>query len=264
MTDHKFTIISGYFHRPNDAAWADWFFTLWITKNWPAIEQSQAVYLIGNGGCTPFRPRGDAPLELVDRLYEFGEFYNVGLKGDLGHVHNLLPGKAAIQKPYAYCGWTATALAGAMLCYANETDMVFVEQDCLMFGDCVGEMYRQLGARKMIFGKTAGMPCAQSLFLIKHDFLPDFVREYLSMPNDRCITALGEQKFMRMMESDPARVCQFDFPFDRTRPLDMTLPVWYAQKWRPDELLEAERRGLLTLPPNMPDVKVFTNDTTGL
>lgn len=206
------------------------------------------MYVLASGGCGPV---GIEAFNLIK------------VQGDLSHVHDLI-GKSNTPKPWQYCGWTGTVLALALIAYNDCRDLIFKEQDCLCFGPWVDALYSELGSRKMIFGKSRHMACAQSLFLVKHDYIPDFVRDYLSMPNDRDINWLGEQKFAWMKQRFPDEVCQFSFGCDRDRPIPWDDPVFYCQKWRREELLEAERRGLLTLPPNMPDVKVFTNDTTGL
>jgi len=171
------------------------------------------------------------------------------LKGNLGHIHQLI-GKETPAKPHAYCGWSASVLALALIAYNAELDFVYREQDALCFGDYIGEMYRQLGNAKMIFGsyKQGGvhmMPCAQSLFLIKHDFIPEFVKLYLEMPDDRRIDFLPETKFQRLERTYAARVKRFDFGCDRARPLPFRDPVWYAQKLTPDELTDLKRRNLI-------------------
>jgi len=249
MSERKFIIGSGFYHRPQQGDWAQWLFKLWL-ENTRQVCPYQDIYVLASGGCLPAN---------------LAPFNFIGVNGNLGHIHNLLPGKADVQLPYSYCSWTATVLALAMIAYNDCRDLIFKEQDCLCFGPWVSALYDQLGDRAMIFGKSKHMACAQSLFLVEHSYIPHFVRHYLEFPDDRHIDWLGEAKFMHMADVNPHNVCQFDFGCDRDRPIPWDDPVFYFQKARPDELLEAQARGLLTLPPNMPqDVKVFTNDTTGL
>lgn len=254
---NRYTIISGYYHAPEQRQAAEWFYELW-SKHHENISPDRDIRIIANGGCEP--PAVNAPHRIIY------------LEGNCGHVHSLI-GKQKPAKPHGYCGWSSVVLAGAMLCYANETDMAFVEQDCLMFGDCIGRMYEELGGGGMIFGKSQTMPSAQSLFLIRHETIPWFVSEYMRIGPDRSENLLPEHKFWFMQQEHPTMVKQFSFGYDRDRPYKIQRVIdggcsedhcFYLQKTTPAELRQLEEFGYLELPPNMPAVKAFTGDTTGL
>lgn len=166
-------------------------------------------------------------------------------EGNLGHVGDLLNG----AKPHAFCGWSAAFIQLAMAAYCAELDFIYKEQDCLAFGPWVETMYRDIGDGGMVFGgkmKTAPyMPCAQSLVLIKHEFIPHFVWRYLGMGRDGVENNLPEHKFAAMLNSEPHHFKTLSFGYDRERPIDFDAKVWYAQKFTQKELDELKRRKMI-------------------
>jgi hypothetical protein len=168
------------------------------------------------------------------------------LTGDLGHCGQHLNG----SKLHEFTGWSASMLAGAMLAYTDESDFVYVEEDCLIFGPAVRAMYADLGDGCLIFGRKhqshPWMSCSQSLFLVKHAFIPTFVSTYLRMGKDGKLGNLGEEKFVKMQEQfGPSIVRQFTFGYDRERPVNYDDPVFYMQQISPEELTELQNRKLI-------------------
>lgn len=167
----------------------------------------------------------------------------VRLSGNLGHCGQLLSG----EKPYAFSGWSITMLSLALMAYADEADFIYSEQDCLAFGPWVRQMYADLGDGDIVFGRRHDgppwMPCSQSLFLVRHKAIPEFVAKYLSLGTDADKDNLGEHKFMKLMESwgqDRARMLSFGV--DRCRPIPWDDRVFYFQQPTVDELLEVDCR----------------------
>lgn len=161
---------------------------------------------------------------------------------NLGHVGDLMKeGKSGL------CGWSASVCALAMIAYNKGKDFIYKEADCLWFGPVVDQMYKDCEGKGMVFGKKMDGPpwmnCAQSTFLIKHDFILDFIRGYLFLPD--CKDMLPEDKFVKLEENSPDRYGRLSFGVDRQRPLPWDAPVWYAQQWTESELEEAENRGLV-------------------
>jgi hypothetical protein len=165
----------------------------------------------------------------------------ISLDGNLGHVHHLIHK----LKPHYLGGWSASVIALAMIAYNAELDFIYREQDVLAFGPYVERMYSEIGDAKMIFGSIREMPCAQSLFLIKHDFIPDFIRDYMMLGNDRDIQSLPEHKFKKLEESSPLLYRRFGFGYDRDRPFNTDDTVWYAQQLSAEEMRGLYRKGLL-------------------
>ncbi len=169
----------------------------------------------------------------------------VVLPGNLGHVGDLLNG----SKPHEFCGWSAAVMALAMIAYNGELDFVYLEEDALAFGPWVERMYAELGDGQFAFGrKMQGPPymaCSQSLFIVRHAFIPRFVATYLSLGKDGDPENLPETKFHRIEERFPVECRRLSFTVDRERSLPYDAEVWSAQKFTPDELEELRKRGMI-------------------
>lgn len=166
------------------------------------------------------------------------------LTGDLGHCGQILNGTRASE----FSSWSSAMLLCAMAAYSDESDFVYVEEDCLLFGDCLGAAYRALGHGQMIFGqKHRGPPhmsCSQSFFVVRHAFIPKFVATFITLGGEK--TVLGEDKFIAIENQfGTAKIRRLPFGVDRERPLPIGAPVWYAQQITPDELTALREAGLL-------------------
>ena len=235
MTTRRILIGSGYFNPNPDVV--DTFVAIRnenIEDRYNGGYNRNVVISVGNS----WRRELDWPgVEVID------------LKGNCGHVHQLI-GKQTPAKAHAYCGWSAAVMALAWLAYCDEADLCYWEQDCLCFGDVIGELYRQMGARKMVFGSYIEkgrhvMQCEQSLFLIRHDFIPEFVRSYLRYDDDTEIRMLPENKFAAMERHSNGQIGRHTIGPGRARPLPYDAPIWSAQKFTADELAELKRRGMI-------------------
>jgi hypothetical protein len=228
---NPFIIGTGYFNRDPKTYDTESFYRTWW-KNTMRYAAPKRIAVIAAGGhhVSPKTMR-ECPADWIH------------LDGDLGHIHHL----TGNQKPFEYSGFTMTLLTLALLAYQNECDLIFKEQDCLAFGPYVETMYKEIGDGQMIFGTGKMMPVFQSLMLIKHWFLPHFVYRYLGCGSERDKSNEGEQKHKRLMDKEPHFFKTFSFPFDRDRPLDITLPVWYAQQCSNEELQQISKAGLLEL-----------------
>jgi len=167
--------------------------------------------------------------------------------GNLGHVGDLLNK----SKPHDFCGWSAGVIALAMIAYSGEADLLYLEQDALAFGPWVSQVYKDLGDGDMVFGRKMTSPpfmaCGQSLFLIRHRFIPEFVSRYLAMGPDGDPANLPETKFQKLEDAlGTARIRRLSFGYDRERPINFSDPVFYAQKLTPDELRELSGKNLLS------------------
>lgn len=175
----------------------------------------------------------------------------VRLTGDCGHCEQLIRG----ERPNAFSGWSATMTALAMIAYADMADFIYFEEDCLAFGDWVGQLYRDMGTGDLAFGRQMKsppwQPCAQALFIVRHSFIPQFVSSYLGMGGERVRTNLGEHKFIRIEQKyGPQKIRRLSFGVDRERPIPWDAAVWYAQQWTAEELAEADRRNLISWKPS--------------
>jgi hypothetical protein len=192
----------------------------------------QHVAIICEGGTKlKFRPPGASVIEL---------------SGDLGNWSDIMHKR----KPYEWSGWSASMVTLAMIAYVNECDFVYKESDCFAFGDWVKQLYVDMGDGEMAFGpphtSEPWMASSQSLFIVKHKFIPEFVRYYLSQGGETAESNLGELKFARMRSAfSSAKIKHLTFGQDRMRPIVWSAKTNYWQQPTPSELQEAKNRGLL-------------------
>lgn len=233
----KYLIGSGYHpHRS-----AEWFYPLWLSNTLCHTRPEQIVVVADSGARSPLcRP----------------EVEWVSMKGDLGHVYDLLAGR----KDYDWCGWSMTICITALLAYFNECDYIHKEQDVLAFGPWVEQIYAEAGDKNVMTGHAEGIACAQSIFWVRHQFIPEFVRIYLGTGDERTEQQFGELKFKRLEEKYKHDFGRYSFGFDRERPIRHTDKVFYAQKLTPDELRSLAAHGFIEVPKGMPDVHAFTGD----
>jgi hypothetical protein len=167
--------------------------------------------------------RGDAPRNcpaLIDLIR---------ISGDLGHICRDASQKHQLE------GWACDVMIGALLAYNNESDFIFIEQDCLPFGPFISRLNLECGDIGMIFGYNSFMPSAQSLFLVRHAFIPQFVSDYIQAKVANA-KAGGEDIFANMEKRHGGGICKrVSFGFDRDRPpggFEVMLKdsVWYLQQ----------------------------------
>lgn len=199
--------------------------------NVPSVKPNAVVRLSIN----------DGPVRVEDNRVN-----EVNLRGNLGHVGDLLNR----SKPYDFCGWSASILALSLLAYNGEYDFIYKEQDCLAFGPWVEQVYADMGDGDMVFGRAMTSPpymaCGQSLFLIRHSFIPHFVWQYIGQGPDGRVDNLPETKFARLEEiNSPGRIRRLSFGYDRERPINFNDRVWYGQKFTPQEMEELRKRCLI-------------------
>lgn len=221
----KFLIGSGYYAQHTDekaAEWSNLLRHIWWT-NTNRIQPEPKIVRISVGGSMPVAWRD-----------------NVCLRGNLGHINDLVVTKT---KPHAFCGWSGAMLALALIAYCDESDFIYKEQDCLAFGPWVEKMYEELGGGNVIFGSCQIQPAAQSLFLVKHAYIPEFVRLYLSEGPDNDEENLPEHKFARLALAHDWK--RFSFGYDRDRPFNVAEPVFYVQQVTPEELEILRNAGLI-------------------
>lgn len=225
----RFLIGSSYFDKRQ--ADRPEFLRLWIENTKKLFPNPTRVVIVAEAGSKiPF------PLP---------EGYDaVNLTGDLGHVTMLESG----EKPHVHGGWTAHMLSLAMLAYCDEADFIYKESDCLAWGDIEGQMYKDMGEGDIVFGHAhpgpPGMPSSQSLFLVRHSFIPDFVRSYIAYGPDA--KNYGETKMCKLRDDFGGhRVKMLSFGADRVRPIEWHRPIQYLQQIYPEELAEMKTRNLI-------------------
>jgi len=219
---------SGYYHPNPDG---DFFVRIWnetIIRYADPLPAQRMILAVGNS--RPLAWGGlSSPVITTD--------------GNLGHVGALLSG----DKPHAFCGWSAAFCSLALIAYNAELDFIFLEQDCLACGPWVKRIYADMGDGDMVFGRKMEsapyMPCAQSLVLVRHSFIPEMVSSYLGMGTDNDVNNLPEMKFQHLEEKFGNRIRRLSFGCDRERPIPYDDDVFYAQKLTTEEIETLQAKG---------------------
>lgn len=220
---------SGFFNNPCAAIPAQEMARAWIScirKH--ADPQPQRIVVVGAGGHAP----------------EIDGIDIIRCTGDVGNLQHKVAGK--VQHEYA--GWTPPVIITAMLAYNEGLDYVFQEQDCLAFGPYIRRMESELGSGGMTIGRPLfimGMPATQSLFMVRHWYICQFLRAYLSLGPDDNEHNQGEKKFARLQRLDPKNVRMTSFGVDRDRPITWGEDVFQAQQWGREEFETAKAKGLI-------------------
>ena len=163
-------------------------------------------------------------------------------KGDLGHIN-------APSHRHQVEGWPIALMTGLLVAYNNESDAIFLEQDCLPFGPFVSQMYSEIrDGVGCIMGNLSTQPCAQSLMLIRHWFIPELVHGYLGK-KIACKGLQGEQAFSEMDRDMHGKFQRFSFGWDRDRNpkgyADDVGKVCYYQQNSFAEIAQMKECGLL-------------------
>ena len=133
---------------------------------------------------------------------------------NLGHVEDWN------RKKGRWAGWVSGVLYGMIDAYVRRVDFICKEQDCLAFGDYINQMYLDLGNSGIILGNYSNMACAQSLFLVKRDHIPEVIKvicqDNSHLPEDT-FSKIGNQK-------------RLTFGYDRDRPFNAKDKRFYIQQ----------------------------------
>lgn len=134
-------------------------------------------------------------------------------------------------------GWDRGIIAGAAYAMVNDVDyFVYVEQDCLIYGDGIIEhAIASMPANKPIsLGSGEGTPqrAQQSLVIIRRDFIPTF----LYIENTQSKAALKNAPELRYFESYRAINHWLPFRGGRQRPVDWDADYIYLQHMSSEEL----------------------------
>ncbi len=205
----KYIIVTGYYGNKEALFDIWWKNTLYHTRYNPPKD----IYVINSGG-TISNKRG----KWVDIDYNIGHVCDTMKGGFNEHKHGL-------------CGWTMSTLHAALLAYSCDCDLIYKEQDCLAFGNWVEKIYETTPEGCKIVTGIMDIPfkIEQSLFLIKKEFLIEFVREYLSLivPDWEMVP---EHKWDKLFVEKFSGRCGFlPFGYGRKRPVNYDDKIFYVQ-----------------------------------
>ena len=224
---NNFNIITGYYQGDNkmySGFEKDKFFEIWY-KNTRKFTDNK-IYVINIDGI--FKKED----------YENVEFIN--LDYNLGHIGQLIK-----TKKFYLSGWTLSILIGLLICYNNNVDFLYKEQDCLFFGD-INDVYKELEDKKcksLIQILQRGW-IEQSFFIVKHEFILTFVTEWLNIPyaDYQMVT---EKKHNMIYITHPSDIRPFDFGYGRNRPFNIKDKTFFIQQPKIEELDMLKQNNLI-------------------
>jgi len=243
---NNFIIVSGYHNNPNSGM--EWFFPTWLQNTLLHAPHFRRLFIVATS--TP------------PEQYRFAPSIDwIQLAGNLGNFQHILSG----EKKFFMPGCPAVWMIGMWLAYANECDFIYKEQDTLAFGPWVERLYAEIGDKKAIFGTAKMHGISTVLFLVKHEFIPQFVYEYLEAGPETVSSRIAEAK-VRIIEAKwPQRFARHTFGYDGDRPFNPDDQVFMVQKLTPDELQLLADRKLVWLPGPIPKgVPLFSNHNATL
>lgn len=235
---NQYLIFSGHHHYPG----ANWFHRVWY-NNLFRSAQPDMVAIIGQPG-------------LIDPIHRKGVW--IVPQGDLGGCGQLLRREKSSFMAEVSAMW----MMGLWYAYISERDAIYVEQDVLCFGHWIERLYERVQGKQCVFGRAATHGISTSLFLIKHEFIPFFCADYVREGPEDHANRIPEMKVLRMANRNPEWYAFNDMPFDTDRPLRYDEPVWYAQKFTDEEMIDLEQKQMISsmdAEDRPEDVKLFSN-----
>jgi hypothetical protein len=225
--NNNFNIITGYFQGNNKMYSGfdkDKFFDIWY-KNTRKFTNNK-IYVINIDG------------NFEKEKYDNTEFIN--LEHNLGHIGDLIK-----TKKFHLSGWSLSILIGLLICYNNNCDFIYKEQDCLFFGD-INNVYEQLENKqcKSLMSILHSDWVEQSFFIVKHDFILTFVIEWLNIPSAD-YDLLTELKHHFLYEKYPNDIKEFDFGYGRKRPFNIEDKNFFIQQINVDEMELLKKTNLI-------------------
>jgi hypothetical protein len=163
----------------------------------------------------------------------------IKLPGNLGNYMQVVER----QVPYLHQGCTMQFVALAQLAYVNECDFIYQEQDCLAFGDYVQALYDAVSSNGMCVGRMHATEwAAVALMLVRHRFIPEFVRWWSASDPELDRNQLSELKMRRMMDGNVNEIVWHDLGPERRRPFDPKKLPFYIQQvtWEDIDILKKE------------------------
>jgi len=143
------------------------FVELW-SKSIEKFTKPEKIFVVDSN--SPVKPNYEN--EFITSRLEF-----VSLLENTGHSAN--PNHLGL-----YCGWTRAVLMGIEYALMCDVDYyVYVEQDCLLFGENIIEYAISKMTKPYMFGDAKGLghPLQQSFFIIHKSKFEEFIHNYKSI-----------------------------------------------------------------------------------
>lgn len=224
--ERRYVVGSGWFAKPGETG-KDVIHKRWLANVRQAYPNAKAIFIVSHTSKHP----DSQGVQWIDVPYNMGSV----------QAHDNDP------NPPLYCGCMAAYLSLAMLAYTSGADFIYQEWDELVFGPILDTMYedaRRQGLDVLIGKSDHRYGSDVTLTFMRHSIIPFFVQAFTSIQESDS-RLRPECKFTQLVKKYPQNVGFFSFDCGEHRPLNMDAKVWYANKFTHEEVVEAQRRGLL-------------------
>lgn len=140
--------------------------------------------------------------------------------------------------PYHH-DWAASHIAGANYCYLNNFDFLYIEQDCLVYGldkiiDWARSNVLNIAYNCDQYSYAPGW-AAHALVYSKWEYLPVYLNRMIQsgMKDTGGIELKHEVMYNHLFKDD---YTNWQFGYDRKRPIDWSQPMFYAQQLSDEEI----------------------------
>lgn len=192
------------------------FFDLWYKSVMCFTNPSKIIIIDSN---SPIKPNLSEKQNVI--LYSLDNNYGAALDGTTKRILS---------------GWDRSILLSASIAFYEDCDyFVYVEQDCLLWGENIIEnIINSMGDKKMALGSGNGTPqqLQQSLIVIKKDYIP-FLTNLEMISTEEELSFSPESRYYNKFKDD---IKFFDIDFGRKRPIDFNRDYFYAQHLNKEEL----------------------------
>lgn len=135
-------------------------------------------------------------------------------------------------------GWDRSIIGGAAFAFLNEADyFVYIEQDCLIYGDgiieeAIDHMKRE--GKPLMVGSGSGtpQPIQQSFIIIRRDYIPTFFERNTGASKE-LLSVDCEQRYLKLFPND---ICHLPFNGGRQRPIKWDKEYFYAQHMNSEQM----------------------------
>ncbi len=203
------------------------FFALWHRQVLKCLDPARIVVVDSHAPNKPAWP-------------EFERVHWIELDRNYGHANDLHHGRIVTK----HCGFTRSMILSATYALCCDADVfVYVEQDCLVHGE--NFLQAAIGAQELDF--YCGQRCQGGISPKGNPALPMYQNSIVVMNRsglERYITMLVGSPESDVVMSPEDRIEKYMAPFGtlrvpygRSRPIDFSLPHFYAQHMSQEELV---------------------------
>jgi len=208
-----YIIASGYYANKEDKDKVDFFDTWWDNTMKYTKTDPNNIFIINSNGYYPNPKKG----KWIDMC------------GNLGHITE--------NYKIPFDGYQMSVMIAALIAHASNKDLIFKDQDCLVYGDWVSQLYADAKSQNKLalLGQLKSDPVMgieNCLMFIKKEFLLEFVFALQYVTKQQLVRPLLPELKMRFMKEKmlSKHIGFMSFGYGRDRPINYNDKVFYVQQ----------------------------------